>query len=97
MIEFVLNYIEDTDPVFLSILAFSAIFFTIVITMAVKEVKRKVRKEKAIRKLENRYDNLCQHRSNLIVSSLFLTAFSTTITGRRRMGRPRVWRISRIS
>lgn len=68
MLNLILDFIEDTDPVYLSLIGFSIIFFSVVITKAVSEVKRQVRKEKAIRKLENRYDSLCQHRSNLIVS-----------------------------
>ena len=67
MINYVLDFIEDSDPVYLSLIAFSAVFFTIVITKTVKEINRQVKKEKAIRKLEGRYDSLCSHRSNLIV------------------------------
>jgi hypothetical protein len=68
MLSALLDFIEDSDPVFLSTIAFSVVFFTIVITMAIKEINKQIRKEKAIRKLEERYDSLCQHRNNLIVS-----------------------------
>jgi len=68
MIGRIMDFIEDSDPVVLITVAFSVIFFAVVITKAVQEVKKRVRKEKAITKLEEKYDNLCQHRNNLIVS-----------------------------
>lgn len=68
MIGRIMDFIEDSDPVVLITVAFSVIFFAVVITKAVKEVKKRLRKERAISKLEEKYDSLCQHRNNLIVS-----------------------------
>mgnify|MGYP007034044351 CR=1 FL=1 len=74
MIGRIMDYIEDSDPVVLITVAFSIIFFAVVITKSVQEVKKRIRKERAINKLEERYDSLCQHRSNLIVSQTMTSA-----------------------
>lgn len=90
MLGAVLDFIEDSDPIFLALIGFSIVFFSVVITKSVKEVNKAVKKEKAIRKLEGRYDSLCQHRSNLIVSRgdcVVVDSDSTIIIGPRRMGR----------
>ena len=75
-----LKFLENYDLMYLSMIGFSTILFTYVITKTVLEIRRFVKKEKAITKLEKKYDNLRQHRENLIVRR---TPFSPSILGNK--------------
>jgi len=64
-----LEFLEEYDTLYLALVGFSIIFFTAVITQTVREIRRFVEKEKALTKIEKRYDGMRQHRQNLIVKN----------------------------
>jgi hypothetical protein len=65
-----LDFLEDYDTLYIGLIGFSIIFFIAVITQAIREIRIYVKKEKAISKIETRYDNMRQHRQNLIVKKI---------------------------
>lgn len=76
-----LEFLEDYDTVFLGIVGFSVIFFIFVITKATIEVRRYMEKEKRIKGIEDRYDQLRQHRKNLIVKLNKLFSIASLLLG----------------
>merc|ERR1712032_99157 len=62
----VFQALSDADPIFVSLSVFSVIFFSVVITKTVKNINAYRAKERELNKVEERYDQLCEHRQNLL-------------------------------